>query len=508
MPDVQIFTNAPQFCQKPLSTTEILTLPVVDMNLNLTNDPNNYGLCGDPNLGTLVVKNIIHKYIRCGGAPIDFNFMEEMFPMSNPTMSTTKRWFNHYNCDPDYNVYVAASVTGTGPGAATWVQLLKSNHGTNGSYSLPAVGYVWFDKGSQTSYYITDEDTSVPFAHRFELTPVDETVTVSISANKAYLIGMGRLVGGCNGTQITNSLSSIGYSQELRPFRVRRDWELCVDLLTGYEDKFQFSIIYDAQGRPMDAWNIKEMQDMREGIRSTLNLLSFIGTPVTNPALVANTGSNVVDSNHTGFYGLIPILKYGGGNVYDYRSDVGFDLEADGEPILLYQDSRKRTKKFTVMHGNKFRMSMIDRTNKLVAREQVGATVWEAYKRLGSMMGDDYMTEMVKLGIQRYKYNGMDLDFKLMDSWSDYRYFGDDYYNDLAIFMPQDGISENGRPLNPVEFYTYGNGQWTGNYEEHYIDYRNAPGGLNNIGGWGAQSLGFGVHCPNQWILANPVKAA
>ncbi len=509
MPDVQLFTNEPKFCQKNLSTSETLALPIIDMNLGLTTDPNNFlsgtAACGDPNLGTLIVKNLIHKQIRCGGAPIDITFMEDMFPMTNPTNSTTKQWFNHYVCDPDWNVYVAANVDGAGPGVPTWAQLLKANHGTNGAYSLPQIGYSFFDKDNQVQYQITDIDNTVPYAHRFELTPLDADVTVTLRANRAYLIGTARLVGGCNCTEVTNSLTSIGYSQVVHPLRVRRDWRLCVDLLTGYRDKFQFTIVYDSQGNPMDAWDIKEAQDMREGIRAALNMSAFIGTPVTNQSLISGAGATV-DNNHTGFYGLIPTLKYGGGNVYDYRSDNGFDLEVDGEPILLYQDSRKRTKKFTVLHGAKFRMSMIDRTNQLVARQNVGSNMWEAYKRIGSLTESPYETEIAKLGISHYSYNGFELDFKKMDSWSDYRYIGSDYFNSLAIFMPQDGISEYGRPLNPVEFYTYGNGQWTGDYEEHYIDYRNQVGGCNDIGGWAAQSLGMAVHCPNQWILVNPVK--
>jgi len=508
MPDVQLFTNEPQFCQKNLSTSEVLALPIINMNLGLSEngDPNNLGLCGDPNLGALVIKNFIHKQIRCGGRPIDITFMEDMFPMSNPTMSTTKEWLNHYVCDPDWNVYIAANVTGTGPGVPAWAQLLKANHGTNGAYSLPQIGFSFFDKDNQVQYQITDIDNSVPFAHRFEVTPLDEDVTVDLKANRAYLIGTARLVGGCNCTQVTNSLSSIGYSRINHPIRVRRDWKLCVDLLTGYRDKFQFTIVYDQQGNPMDAWDIKEAQDMRLGIRSALNMIAFIGTPVTNAALISGVDATV-DSNHTGFYGLIPTLRYGGGNVYNYRSDLGFDLEVDGEPIFLYQDSRKRTKKFMVMHGQKFMFNLVDRTNKLVSRTQVGSTIWEAYKRLGSLTEDPYMTEMVKLGIKGYDYLGFELDFKKMDSWSDYRYIGSDYFNSLAIFMPKDGINENGRALNPVEFYSYGNGQWTGNYEEHYIDYRKTDG-CNDIGGWGAQSLGMAVHCPNQWILANPIKAS
>lgn len=506
MPDVQLFTNQPQFCQKNLTTSETLSLPVINMNLGLNADPNNFALCGDPNLGTLIIKNMIHKQIRCAGAPIDLTFMEDMFPMSSPKMVETKRWFNHYVCDPDFNIYAAAPATGAGPGAATWVQLLKANHGAGGNFSLPAIGFSLFDKENQIQYQITDIDTTTPYAHRFELTPLDENVTVDIRANKGYLVGTARLVGGCNCPEVTNSLTNIGYSQEVNPIRVRRDWRLCVDLLTGYQDKFQFTVVYDSQGRPMDAWNLKEMNDMREGIRATLNLIAFMGSPVTNAALISGAGATV-DSNHTGFYGLMPTLKYGGGNVYDFRSDLGFDLEADAEPILLYQDSRKRTKKFMVMHGQLFRANIVDRTNKLVARQQVGATMWEAYKRLGSLTESPYETEIVKLGIDGYRYGGFQLDFKLMDSWSDYRYLGNDVLSNTAIFMPQDGITENGQSLNPIEFYTYGNGQWTGNYEEHYIDYRNING-CNDIGGWAAQSMAMAMHCPNQWILVNPVKAS
>lgn len=508
MSDVQLFRNSPLFCQKQLSTQEVLNLQTLNAAWEGNPETSSFARCGDPNLGVLMVKNLYHKAIRCGGKPIDVNFLMDMFPqMGSPNMVSTKTWYNHYICDTNLNIYAANNVTGTAPGAPAWITLLKANHGGQGGvYSLPAKGYQIMDKENQIQYTVTDVDNSVPYAHRFELTPNDETVTVDIKANKAYLVLQSRLVGGCQCPEITNDLSSIGYTQQVHPIRVRKDWKLCVDLLTGYENKFQFAVIYDLQGNPMDAWDLYEKQKMREDLRLTLNVLSFIGTPTTNPALISGMDATI-DSNHTGFYGFLPTLKYGGGNVYNFRSDLGFDLEADGEPILLYQDSRKRTKNFTVLAGAKFMMSLVDRTNKLVARQMVGSNMWEAYKRLGDVTGNDYATEIAKLGIDGYKYQGFNLDFKKMDSWSDYRFIGNDDFSSMAIFMPQDGISENGRPLQPVEFYTYGQGQWTGQYEEHYIDYRNTNG-CNDIGGWAAESLAMAVHCPDQFILANPVKAA
>lgn len=506
MPDVQLFTNEPKFCQKTLSVADVLTLPKVEMNLALGNgDPNNFGLCGDPTLGTLMVKNLIHKYIRCGGAKIDITFMEDMFPNMGKTMVETKQWFNHYNCDPDLNIYFANDAVGATAGAAFWVTLLKSNHGQNGVYSLPQFGYQVIDKDNQRWYTVTEVDTTTPYAHRFQLTPNDGGVG-QVRRNTAYLVAPARLVGGCNCAIDANSISSVGYSQVVHPIRVRKDWRLCIDLLTGYRDKFQFAIIYDINGNPMDGWDVYEAQRMREDIRMTLNLLSFIGTPVTNQALITDTDATV-DGNHTGFYGFIPSLKYGGGNVYDYDPAVGFDLEADLEPIMLYQDSRKRTKDFLILHGRKFRSNLVDRANKMVRRTDLGAIKWEAFRRAGEATGEnEYSTALQKLGINGYEYMGFNFDMKLMDSWSDYRFVGSDYYNNLAIFLAKDGITENGQPLQPLEFYTYGNGQWTGNYEEHYIDFRKQESRCNDIGGWAAESLAMAVHCPDQHVLVNPVK--
>lgn len=509
MSDVNLFSNAPLFCQKPTSTAEILSLPVFNALIQANPTTSSLQYCSDPNMGTTMIKNVLHQVIRCGGEPIDFNFMETMFPnlgMTTPAVVGSKRWFNHYVCDPDYKVYASNSVTGTAPNAPVTFQLLRANHASGGQTSFPLPGYQWVDTDTQTWYTVTAVDTSVDYAHQVTVVPNEDGVIANIRANKAYVILPGREVGGCNCPVIGNEMNTIGYTQEIRPIRIRKDWQICVDLLTGYEDKVQYAVIYDLQGNPVDSWDALEAQVARQGLRMTLNALSFIGTPTTNAALINTGGAIGVDDNHTGFYGLIPTLKYGGGNRYHYPSDAGFDLASDGEAILLYQDSRKRTKNFMVMHGLKFRMNMIDRTNNLVARQNVGATMWDAYKRFGEYSDtNDYNTTVAKLGIDSYKYQGLNLDFKKMDSWSDYRFMGSDYFNGLAIFVPQGGVKENGREISPIEFNTYGQGQWTGQYEEHFIDYRNTNG-CNDIGGWVAESLAMTVHCPGQWIIAEPTN--
>lgn len=512
MSSVNLFSNKPFFCQKPTSSAEILNMQHFNALVEANPDTCSWQACGDPNLGATWRKNVLHQLIRCGGEAIDLNFMEDAFPGMGFTQERTntvgtKEWVNHYVCDPDFNVYFTASSEGAGPGQPFWVQLLKANHASNGTTSFLLEGYQLIDKENQVQYTVTDTDTTIPYAHRFQLTPNEAGITGSVRANVAYVVLPARQIGGCHCAMVGNEMNTIGYSQIVQTIGVRKDWRLCIDLLSGYKDAPQYAVVYDLQGNPVDNWFVQQEIAMRQGIRMTLNAMAFVGTPTTNPELINRGDGFGVDDLHKGFYGLIPTLKYAGGNVYNYRQDLGFDFQADGEPIFLYQDSRKRATDFLVMHGLMFRFNANDRANGLVARTDVGSNIWEAYQRVGDTRGEDGVTAMRKLGVSHYSYEGFDLDFKKMPSWSDYRYMGSDTYNAMAVMMPRTGVKENGREISPIEFNTFGQGQWNGNYEEHFIDFRKLEQGCNDIGGWASQYTAMTVHCPNQWVLVNPVKA-
>ena len=301
-------------------------------------------------------------------------------------------------------------------------------------------------------------------------------------------------------------MSTIGYSREVNFLRLRRDWEVAIDLLRAYRDKIQYPVIYDVNGVPQDSWDVYEAMVAREGLQMALNLALWIGSPTTNTDLITGAGA-IIDGDHTGFYGMLPSIKYGGGIVYDFPQSVGFDFEADAEPLFLWQDSQKRTTKFMAYHGLGFDFTKNDRANKLVQRTQVGATVWEAYKRLGQLSGN-YEQEMMKLGVNAYKYNSFELDFVLWGALSDSRYAGSDYFSNLCVMIPQDGPTEAGRPLNPMETFQYGQNGWTGDYEEHYVDNRKQTVACETIQGYVAQSIAFALHCPDLFMLLNPVQAA
>lgn len=501
-----VFSNKPKVCTKQLSLAEILTLPkfnvLTESQLENSTQNNFANACGDPNLATTFVKHIIHEVIRCGGENIDINFFRDLFPQK-PTMVNTKRWFNHYICDTNLNIFAAASVQGTTPGGPATFQVLKQFHGGSGEYSLPAAGYSLWDKDAMIEYIVTAVNTTTDWAHKVTVVPTDANVTVNIKQNQPYLVTPSRRVGGNSCKELTNSMSTIGYSQEVNPLRVRHDWEITIDLLRGYLDKIQYAVIYDLQGNPMDSWDVYEAQAARQGVQMGLNIASFIGTPTTNPALITGGGA-VIDQFYTGFYGLLPSIKFGNGVVYNFRSSVGFDFENDGEPIFLWQDSQKRTRKFLLMHGLAWDFGTTNRQNKLVARTDVGKNIWEAYKRMGDMSGDNMATAVSKLSINFYKYNSYELDMKCISAFSDVRYAGSEYYSNLGIMMPKEGAKENGRPIDPIEFYQVGQNGWTGEYYESYVDNRTQTEMCESIQGYSAESIAFALHCPDLWVLLEP----
>lgn len=513
MSSVNLFSNRPKFCQKPTSFAETFNLNHFNALVEANPDTCSWAACGDPNLGTLWRKNVLHKVIRCGGSAIDLNELEDLFPYLGQAEQRQNsvgslEWYNHYVCDIDFNIYASAPVTAPGPGQPLQFLLLKSNHASSGSSSFALPGYQLLDKENSIQYTVTAVDTTIPYAHKITIVPNEAGVTGSIKANKGYLILPAREIGGCHCALVGNEANTIGYTQRVQTIGVRKDWRICIDVLSGYKDMPQFAVTYDYQGNPVDNWMLQQEMTMRQGIRMTLNAIAFLGTPTTNSALINTGGAIGVDDNHMGFYGLIPTLKYAGGNVYNFRQDLGFDFQADGEPIFLYQDSLKRSKEMLILHGQAWRFATNDRTNGLVSRTAVGELNWNAYERLGETRGEDYATAVAKLGVKRYTYDGFDLDMKKMESWSDRRYMGNDYLSNMGIFMPKVGTKENGQEISPLEFNTFGQGQWNGNYQEYFIDYRKLENGCNDLGGWASQYTALTVHCPGQWILANPVKAA
>ncbi len=501
-----IFSNQPKFNQKPITVEGLLTMAKFNViaETNPTTNSVAQWLGTDSQEAALWVPNVVHELIHVGGKKIDMNFFFDMF-YTQEHLVDTKRLFNHYIQDPDLNVYAAATRTGTGE---VTFQLLKQNHLQGGAYSYPATGYILFDKDEMKYYYISSVDNTTPYAHKVTVTStVSDTEIITIDSNKAYLVLPANLVGGYSCPNVLNDAMSLGYTQQVNFFRLRKDWEVSIGLLRGTLDKAQYAYIYDKDGNPYDAYDLYEQKMAREDLRMAFNVLSFIGSPIQNQDLI--TGVNaVIDDEHVGCYGLVPSIQFGGGILKPFSASVGWDWESDGEPIFLYQDSLKRTTEFMAVAGEQLLVNMDYRSNKMVARQLVGSTMFEAYRRSSEDKTDQgVLTHLAKLGLSGYDYRGFKVDLKKWDSLSDKRFVGSSQWSNSMIWIPGSGCTEGGKEVSPIEFYQYGQNGWTGDYEEIYVDNRYVTK-CESVGGYVAQSMAWKLHCPQLFVFAQGVADA
>lgn len=443
-------------------------------------------------------KQIINRVIRCGdSAPVDLNFFRALYNGDNPQMVDSKEVHNVYDTEDDYNILFQSTETASSAGASFTATLLRDNHLGAGKKSFPARGFQLLDKENMVWYSIEAKDDSVDFSHKLTLKPHSATVVGTVKQHKKYLVVPARMVRGSSCPLVTNEMPSTPWMQKIKPVRFRRDWELEIDLLRGYNDQLVFTILYDNEGNEVDAWDTYQTIKAREGLQRALNLYAFTGNPVTNNDLIEGVATMVVDDVHTGFYGYLPTLKYGGGNVLDYDQANGLNLASDLQPFFLAQDALKRTKTYTIMHGLPFMASLTQGVNAMV-RLQDGNNAAPAYSRNGGAVRYE--------GITSFEWLGKRLNFKLWDGLNDSRNFGSPYYDHVAIMTPGDGVTtKDGRNVPAIEFFQYGLNGETGGYDERVVDKRNTTLCEWLAGSvWQSEMMAF--HCPGQHMLIQPIQ--
>ena len=489
-------SRVPQFKTKIATIKDVLNLEAFNAMEEADSNTCSANSCNNASLGTAFIKNVVRQ-IKAGGKAIEINFFMDAFGYT-PRSVEAKEVYNRYVTDLDYNVVPAANALGASPGAATWFQLLRAQHSGDGAKSYPVVGYTMTDKDNNIIYQITDADTTIPGAHRFELTPWDKDVTVSLKGGVKYFVSPARPVPGYSEAAPTNDIQTLGYVQKLNPFRFRKDWRVTLDLERGYKDIFRFQVKFDMAGNPIDSWEAYEAVRSRDALQLNMNAISMFASPITNPLLLS--GADVVtDSIHTGYYGLIPTLQ-SSAQVIDFSPAQGFNLKSDLEPFILYQDSLKRCNRFMVKHGKSFKAGLIDSTNQLIKQDGQTLFNFDMYKRMGE--------SIEKYGIDSYFHKGLDfkLDFMEWSPMSDSRLIGTEKLNNMGIFIAADGTVDalTNQPVAPVEFFQYGMTE-TGDYIESVINEWKVNG-KEAISGNHAQSICMAVHSPEMHLIANPVN--
>lgn len=449
-------------------------------------------------------KSIREHVVNCKGRPTELDFFEKVFGAPKPQTIGAAEHYIKYNTDKDYNIVAAAPSVGNAPGAATTFTLMKSIHSVGGKYSNVVVGGSIFIYEDREWVIITAVDKATDYAHVVTVVPFSPAYTVNIRSGKKMMFSPVRIKDAYSCAAPSSSWDSPGYFQSIKPISFRKDWELPLELEKAYRDIFQFAILFDKDGNERDAFVPYNREKAREEMKLFKNLMQFVGTKMTNPALVGSGGITLSSDKYSGFDGYLPTMRYGGGTVYEYDPANGFSLEADFMPIILRQDALKRCKEFTVLHGLPF-MAGLQRANAEVLKQSAGQNNLAVYaQRLGTSE-----MELVKQGIKSYSFLNHTLYFKLMDALSDSRLIGNDDMPSTAMMIPMEGVYDSaGNAVPAIEYFIpQGKGANGSFFESDVVDHRNMPDHCEKLSGYMSEDLMMAIHCPNLHILLSPRRA-
>lgn len=435
--------------------------------------------------------------INCGGEATEIDFFEKVFGGKN-TSTESSDVYVKYNTAREYNIFAENAVTGGAPGAATQFQIMRSQYGGAGKWSRAAVGGSVFIYEDNQWCQITAVDKTTDYAHLVTIVPYSKKYVANIPAKKKMMFNPTRVVDGYSSMVVASDWDTNGYTLKVQPFRMRIDWELPIQLMRPYKDIMQFAFNFDANGQEVDNFELFETIRARENFKYMKNLIFFMGQQQDNPLLL--TGKN--DQNYNGFNGYIPSLRYGGGVVYPFDPGVGFGLGDDFQTIILRQDAMKKTNEFICIYALPFMMGLNRRSGQDF-KNNAGSCTFETFLRNGMDKSD-----IVKLGIDSYKYMNYTMHFKKVSALSDERSIGNSKIPFTAMMMPGTGMRDSkGREVPAFEFFTPGGSPETGTYEEYFRDHRKLDLGTEKLSGTIAETYQMVTHCPENHILLDPTYA-
>lgn len=438
------------------------------------------------------------KLVRDGvinlmGEKVDTNFFNEIFG-GNAEFIDAKKLYTKYNTDRDYNIAAASSATANAPGADVWVTLSRAYHSANGKYSYAQKGLSLYIYEDRQNVFVVDIDKSNDFAHRVLLRPYKQHYTINVRANKPMLVNPARIVNGQSSPQPTGRMQTPGYVSKTSPLRIRKDWKLEIEALKGYDEILQWAVSFDKDGNEIDCWMASKHIEMFEDMQLAENIIFYLGSTIDNPSMLGI----VEDGGYTGFDGLLPTLRFGGGFVYDYDPSIGFSLETDYGQIILRQDALKETTEFTVLHGKNFMVNMVRNSNNFL-KSQPGELSFKSFDRAANGAIEKY-------SIQSYKAFNHSLHFRELGSASDSRLLGNYDMPNLAICIASTGLKDSkGNAVKPIEFFVPRGCAETGAFEEYQRDMRKING-EEYLEGHATKTLMMQIHGAKKHILINPVQ--
>lgn len=459
-----VFSNTPPPNRKiTLATDAISQLPAFNTIYRAAYD---YLETNDLNSNELAAwrKDFREGVINVGGRIPDIDFFRTMMGGTSREIEGTD-YYVKYDGALDFNVYADADSTGT-YGAVTNAYYEQLQNGTytgnyasfspiadsytnNGTYNPIFVGMGLTIYNDQQEVVVIKIDKTTPYAWVVYVAPLNGSYVPQIYGKQAMAIRPATRTTGyadVNTTFVNTPWATVGYIDKIQPMEFYGTWEQPQNLDRGYQEVVQFAFLFDnVTGQEISTWHFKAALEKRNEMVMASTNAFFFGQRNTNSAL---TQYNYNGDQFNGFDGLMPIMFYGGGNVYIVDNTYGFSLDYDYMNIVFTNDAQKKSDELLMLKSKRFGWQM-ELRNAQMFKENSGACMFKTFERMGADQGD-----IKRYGIDSYHWSNNTLHTREVGAWTDNRFFGNNYVQDLGFIMPGYGMTDSlGNQVGPVEFY-------------------------------------------------------
>lgn len=457
-------------------------------------------------------KNVREGVINFGGKAPEIDFFRMMMGGTPKEMDATSISVM-YNSALDYNIYAendATSTTGTVTNAYFGSLVNGSYTGTYAVFAIATDTYA--DNGTKSNINVGDtiynyidgqnlvvikKVITTDYAHQVYVAPYDGNSTINIYAKQPMQPLHIQLTTGFSDSTTSaphSEWETLGYIKEYNPFSLRTDWESPRELDKPYKDVLQFPITFDmTTGQEISAWDFKSMADARERMIMGENVMFFTGQQMTNTALTNNSYTN----KYHGFEGLMTTIWYGGGNIQEYDNTYGYDLDVDFMQIVFQNDSLKLSSEFLFIAGIKWNWEMQRRSQDMF-KNNSGACTFQTFERMG-----DEKADLVRLGVDSFRWRSHTMHVKEAGAWSDSRWIGNAYFPAMAVVMLGEGNTDSrGEKVAPVEYWIPANRRLSSQWNEVWRDHMLLQDKAEKFSGTITHTICMSVNCvENMWAV-------
>lgn len=435
-------------------------------------------------------RNLVkHDIINCGGENSMLDFMTTAFPLGDVTPIDVKTMYFKSQCALNWNIQSAYSTSGIA-GAAVTFTLARKFHSGNGTMSEPTVGQRLLLKNDLETVLITAVNKNVAYAHTVTVTPSPE-YAISIVGNTPMMVIPSPSVNSYSCHTSSTRLPNQGHIYKMGMKIIREGWEIPYDA-DLHCNQLQFAKGIDPlTGKAIDMWTTMAKEIKRASMMLTKHTDLLLGRKSTDQSLI--------DACLDGFNGLIPTIRYGGGNVMPWDPIYGLNPRTDLAIIISQADANKSFKEYYCTCGFDYYRELEEALIAIIGNNP-GNCTFETFRRNGEI-DKEYIT---KFQIKSWSLLGYTFHFNVAGAFTDVRTIGGNQLGNSAIYYPSSRVKDSaGHDVPPIDIYTFNTPMFSGTFMDVVRDMFKING-CTEIQGDLIEGYGAAFHCLKDFYYHAP----